>query len=431
MAWAAESWGESVLVERARRLAPWLVMLAMSYPLLLWPLLEAPPPAFNADLAPAAPDAQGVLNRIFFPPLFLTGVAVFMLQARTTAINIFRPAILLTLLYLGWAFATVLWGIEPDITFRRSLLQLTIIGSTLLPALAARDPQAVLDKLFWLFVLVTAVNLADVAIYPPGPIGHEGIYAHKNSLGGVAAMAFVFALLQAVSGRGFARFIAFGTMAASMVILVASMSKTSLGLAILIPATAIAACLVTRWMRITPALTIPAGIMALYVTYEIGVATYIWDFDAVATFIFGDPTLTQRTDIWDFALKMIERRPWLGYGYEAFWGVSFESPSMREGPGFVAKMPHAHNGFIDLVIHTGFIGLAIVVALLLVMLHGAGRVARVSIPMGFSLLALTLSCIFYNITETTLFRSFDLQHLIFLVTVGLICSSQDIIEGRV
>lgn len=417
------------LIEAARRLALWLPVLAMAYPLLLWPLLEAPPVVAHADLARAAPDAGGVLNRIFFPPLFLAGLAVFALQVRAGAINLLRPAVVLTVLYVGWAGASVLWGVDPDVVLRRTLLQVTIVGSVLLPSLAARDPQGVLNRMFWLFALTGMLNLAAVALIPAGPIGHQGIYAHKNSLGGVAAMVFLFALLQAASARGFARLIAMAMMAVALVLLVESQSKTSLGLSILIPATAFAVCLVARAWRITPALTVPLGVGGLYLLYLIGVQTYVWDFESVATFIFGDPTLTQRTDIWDFALKMIERRPWLGYGYEAFWGVSFESPSIREAPGFVAKMPHAHNGFIDVIIHTGFIGLGLVLALILATLYDAGRVVRRSMLLGNAMLALILSCLFYNFTETTLFRSFDLQHLVFLMVIGLAASARDLMEA--
>lgn len=430
MAYAANIRRGGDLIERAQGLAPWLIMLVMAYPLLLWPLLEAPVVPVNADLMPAAPDKPGILNRIFFPPLMLAGVTVLLLQLRAQAVNIMRPAILLTGLYVVWAAATTLWGVEPDVTLRRSLLQVTIVGATLLPALAARDPRAVFDNLFWLLVLVAIVNVGAVLLKPPSPIGHMGIYAHKNALGGVAATVFIFALFKIFCGRGIARFIAMTTCAVAAFLLFMSQSKTSLGLSVLLPLLAFATCIATRITRISPAILVPTGIGAVYVLYLIGVETYLWDFDAVATFFFGDPTLTQRTEIWDFALKMIERRPWLGYGYEAFWGVSFESPSMREGPGFIAKMPHAHNGFIDLVIHTGFVGLGIVVAALLALLHAAGQFAQRSILFCTILLALILSCIFYNITETTFFRSFDLQHLLFLVVVGMTASAQDLIEER-
>lgn len=431
MASVAEYWGESVLVERARRLAVWLPVLAIAYPVLVWPIIEPPQTVAHADLAPPAMSELGILNRIYFPPLFLAGVASFLIQARVCGVTLLRTPIVLTLLFVLWALIGTVWAIEPDLVFRRSLLQATIIGAVVLPAIAARRPQAILDRLFWLFALLGFVNLGAVVLYSPGPIGHEGIYTHKNMLGGVAATLFLFALFHAFSGGGaLRRLFALGMCIIAWILLIASDSKTSIGLAILIPISAVLLAVFARSFRLSPALMVPLGFGILALVYWIGVRTYIWDFESVATFIFGDPTLTQRTEIWDFALKMIQRRPWTGFGYESFWGVSFESPSVREAPGFIAKLHSGHNGFIDLIVHTGFVGLALAMASLLALLHACGRIAQYSMTFGTTLLALTLSCIFYNFTESVFYHSFDQSHLIFLTTLGLAASAYDIIEGR-
>lgn len=418
------------LIERARRLAAWLPALALAYPLVIWPLLAAPEPVPHADLAPPAMIELGNLNRIFFPPLALAAFAAFALQTRVSRINLLHPAIVLAGLYVAWGAITTVWAIEPDLTFRRSLLQATVMGCILLPVLAARDPEAVIARLFWLFALVAVVNLAAVALKPPGPLGHPGIYAHKNTLGAAAAMAFVFALLQAFAARGALRLAAMGVIAIAAVLLIESQSKTSQGLAVLAPSAGFALCLLTRWTRITPALLVPAGVGALYLVYVVGAESHVWDFEALATFFFGDPTLTRRTEIWDFALKMIERRPWGGFGYEAFWGVSFESPGVREAPPFIAKLHSGHNGYLDLIIHTGFAGFALAMAAVLALLHAAGRLARHSALFGTLLLSLIVFNLGYNIMETAFFRSFDLQHMIFLLTLALAVSAQDIVEGQ-
>lgn len=430
MARAVEAGTGGGLIERSRRLAVWLPAVALAYPLAIWPLLAAPEPVAHADLAPPSMSDLGNLNRIFFPPLVLAAFAVFALQIRVRRIDFLHPAIVLAGLYVAWGTVTALWAIEPDLTFRRSLLQMTVMGSTVLPVLAARDPEAVIARLFWLFALVAVLNLAAVALKPPGPIGHPGIYAHKNSLGAAAAMAFVFALLQAFAARGPVRLAALGVSAVAAVLLIESQSKTSQGLAVLAPATGFALCLLTRWARITPALLVPAGVGALYLVYLVGVESRVWDFETLAALFFGDPTLTRRTEIWDFALKMIERRPWGGFGYEAFWGVSFESPSVREAPRFIAKLHSGHNGYLDLIVHTGFVGFALAMAAILALLHAAGRLARHSALFGTLLLTLIVFHLAYNVMETTFFHSFDLQHMIFLLVIGLTVSARNIVAGR-
>ena len=241
-------------------------------------------------------------------------------------------------------------------------------------------------------------------------------------LGGVAAMTFLFSLFRLFSARGLGRIIPAGVAVVAMVLLVASQSKTSLGLSVLIPLTAFTICVLSRLTHITPALIVPAGFAGVFLIYNIGVGLYLWDFESVTTLLFGDPTLTQRTDIWQFALKMIERRPWMGFGYEVFWGVNFESPNVREAPDFIKKLHSAHNGYIDLLIHTGWIGFMIFLMLALTILHAIGRALRHSMLLGFCLLSLLMFCLAYNFLESTFFRGIDLQNLIFILTIALAAS---------
>lgn len=422
MAYTAESWHQGTFVGHARRLAPWLAVVAIAYPLLIWPLIAAPPPLANADLSPPQMRELGILNRLFFPPLVLIGLLIFIPQAKVFSLRILQAPIVIMGLYVLWAALTSYWAMEPGIAFRRSLLQMTIMASLLLPVLAARDPKGILDRLFWLFALTAAVNLAGVLTNPPGPIGHDGIYIHKNMLGGVAAMTFLFSLFRLFSARGLGRIIPAGVACVAMFLLVESQSKTSLGLSLLVPLTAFAVCALSRLTRITPALIVPAGIAGVFLIYSVGVGAYLWNFESVTTLLFGDPTLTQRTDIWQFAIKMIERRPWTGFGYEVFWGVNFESPNVREAPDFIKKLHSAHNGYIDLLIHTGWIGFIIFLALTLTLLHAIGRALRHSMLLGFCLLSLLLFCLTYNLLESTFFRGIDLQNLIFILTAALAAS---------
>ena len=41
-----------------------------------------------------------------------------------------------------------------------------------------------------------------------------------------------------------------------------------------------------------------------------------------------DTSFTGRTDIWTFAVQALLLRPWIGYGFAAFWG----SGSIRDLP---------------------------------------------------------------------------------------------------
>jgi exopolysaccharide production protein ExoQ len=73
-------------------------------------------------------------------------------------------------------------------------------------------------------------------------------------------------------------------------------------------------------------------------------------------------TLSGRAFIWPAVLYYIGKRPWLGYGYESFWN-----------PGQIDVISHdlgwglreAHNGYLDVLLSLGIVGLAIAVMTLL------------------------------------------------------------------
>jgi O-antigen ligase len=71
-----------------------------------------------------------------------------------------------------------------------------------------------------------------------------------------------------------------------------------------------------------------------------------------------DPTLTGRTDIWQAVLISIFKHPLLGYGYGAFWlGLKGESANVVLAVKWA--LPNAHNGFLDIWLSLGGLGLAL------------------------------------------------------------------------
>lgn len=406
-----------------RRLAPALAMLIAAFPVLIWPLLDAEPVSALSDFAPAQADGPpSLLNRIFFPTLFLLSLAANAFDVRRAAEAMRDPAVILTFVFLGWAAVTSLWSVEPGITQRRVVLQVMMATGAIGLVVAARAPGTVVRWLFWMLAVAALLNLAVVVKEPPGPLGHEGIYPHKNYLGAIAAMTVIVGSAVVLKGPPRDRLAALMVVPVALLLLVLAKAKTSLGLAIVVPPAALVTVILARDLRLSPAVTVPAALLGAIFVYKTGVAGGWWDFHAFAGTVFGDPTLTLRTDIWAFAMKKIAEAPWLGYGFEVFWGAGPESPSLREGPGFVAKMPHAHNGYLDLVLQTGAVGFVICMSIFLWMLHLAGRVARTSLPLAFLGLAVIWFLLLYNGLETTFFRGFNLKSIMMFVVIGLFVS---------
>jgi O-antigen ligase len=70
-----------------------------------------------------------------------------------------------------------------------------------------------------------------------------------------------------------------------------------------------------------------------------------------------DPTLTGRTDIWEYVVFDIYQRPWLGWGYGAFWSVS-NPAALRISDLLKWAVPEAHNGILEILLTVGVIGAA-------------------------------------------------------------------------
>jgi O-antigen ligase len=79
-----------------------------------------------------------------------------------------------------------------------------------------------------------------------------------------------------------------------------------------------------------------------------------------------DPTFTGRSIIWEFALDHIAERPLVGFGFEAFWQTDalVSSWTWLESWGFRAS--DAHNGFLNIAVTTGLVGLVLTLGWLLV-----------------------------------------------------------------
>jgi len=75
--------------------------------------------------------------------------------------------------------------------------------------------------------------------------------------------------------------------------------------------------------------------------------------------LMSDPSFTGRDDIWSFAVDHVAQRPFFGFGFEAFWGMPdlVKAWNYLESWGYRAS--DAHNGYLNLAVTTGLIGLAL------------------------------------------------------------------------
>jgi O-antigen ligase len=183
----------------------------------------------------------------------------------------------------------------------------------------------------------------------------RGFFAHKNGAGaGMVVLIFIGIFV----ARTTSAVLGILTIALAALFLVFTESKSPM--ALLMPV-----LIVSFWLtrlrnpaaKFIAAAGLPLGIGLL----TIGSVA----LDPIRTLVgrlISDPTFTGRDEIWTFALDHIAQRPITGFGFQAFWGTSdlLSAWSYLESWGYRAS--DAHNGFLNVAVMTGLVGLAISMA---------------------------------------------------------------------
>jgi O-antigen ligase len=298
-------------------------------------------------------------NSSFLEPLIslaIYAISLFFILMRWKQVEpqvVKRGKIILLIVF--FVVGSVLWSGFPEITLRRSI---NFVGATFYGIyLGTRyDLNQQVKLVSWGFGVVALMSLIfGTALRKYGLMGGihagawRGIYMHKNSLGiQMSLSAVIFLILLMGSDRR--KWTTWAGFVLSCVLVILSRSSTAIvnliTLASLIPLCSI---LRFRWNFRVPIFMVTLMLLG-------GVSVIL---PAYIEHLFGalgkDMTLTGRTVLWPYVWEMIEKRPWLGYGYEGFWrGWDSESALIWRVVGWTP--PHAHNGFLELLLTFGWLG---------------------------------------------------------------------------
>ncbi len=315
------------------------------------------------------------------------------------------------------AIFSVAWSQEPLTTFRKGLWLLvsTFFAIYLSRAMAPRQLArqlmfvgtvgAVASVLFCLALTSVAVDHLG-----QNAGSWQGIYPQKNSFG--MAMVFlltpVFLPSEATGIRRVHRVL----YAILLLFLIGmSQSRTSWGVAIFYIGLMAILRLIGKFPRVQSVL-----VAFLAVSVVLGVAIVAYShFDEVITLMGRDSTLSGRTIIWSAVMNAINKRPLLGYGYEGFW-IGFHGEAVNVVLTAHFSLTHAHDGFLNLWLDLGVVGLVGFLLMLLpaikntLIAFGPGRSPFVDWYIGLIFITLI-----YNVDESFLLRNMDLMWILFLV----------------
>jgi exopolysaccharide production protein ExoQ len=319
-------------------------------------------------------------------------------------------------LILTLPFLSALWSIDPPTTLRRAIGLLFCL--LLSYVLAIRfTPRQLLLLLFatlgTCIVLSVGISVVSPNLATMRDGTMRGVFIHKNVLGWYASLMILVATAVLIDGTLGLRRTAFILLAAGVVCLASSGSMTAT------IATSVAYCLIGFYSLLQKSSSIGrVVIVLLFVQISLGILISLHEFLVPALEALGkDATLTGRVPLWELVDREISDRLLLGYGYQAFWTTANpEATRMWLKLGWPA--PHAHNGYRDILLSFGIMGM---IPFVLLLLHAIrqGAVLQCQDPQyGWLWLnVLTIMILVMNLTESIFFVQNDAIFILFAAAI--------------
>jgi exopolysaccharide production protein ExoQ len=160
----------------------------------------------------------------------------------------------------------------------------------------------------------------------------------------------------------------------------------------------------------------PRRILLFCVTCIIlyGIMEMVFDVKGTLISMLGrKPDLTSRVPMWEGLIAMDEN-PLAGYGWESFWlGERLRIAVERWG------MRNAHNGYLELYLNLGLIGLALLFVWILCGLRNVSRHLAIDYPAALLRLSFILVVVLFSWTEISFFGPSNMLVLLVLGTMDV------------
>ena len=315
-----------------------------------------------------SPDAKAISTNDFnpFDPIssivqyLIYGIALFFLIARkNTTISTARGNFLIWALPI-LATMSCLWSDLPDESLRKGIatIQTSYFGLYFASRFSIKQQLQILS---WVFGIVAILSLLFGIAFPGASIelganagSFRGPFTQKNILARLAVLGAIVFLLNALQKpqSTIHKVVLWSGFLLNILLILLSTSKTALLLLLMI----LVLLPLYKALRWKNTIIIPLIVMIILCGGSI-LTIVISNWEASLNAIGRDATLSGRTGLWEAAIQKISERPWLGYGYQAFWQDDGGAVEIWRSEGY--KPPHAHNGFINIPLDLGLIGLFI------------------------------------------------------------------------
>lgn len=276
----------------------------------------------------------------------------------TSLLAIRRNWLLLALIF--WAMVTASWAEIPQFSFNRSgrLLIFALYGIYLADLM---EPRRALRLLLTAIMISLTLSLLMIVAMPSLATANDfrglagtwrGALGHKNSLGTLASIGLLYAIVAWRRRALQPIFCAYlGLISLLLLVLANSVTAVIGTLAIL--------SIIFYLFVIVPIVRDRVMAIVLAAIFALAAGLLVYSLGSLLDLFGRDSTLTGRQQVWTFAWMMIQQQPFWGYGHGAWAMPDFSKLVLAV---LEWGSPHAHNFWLDLRLQLGLPGLVIGIA---------------------------------------------------------------------
>jgi len=396
---------------------------ALWIPVLWLLLLGSHPLSFWLGVRSGGTDLDGnPFDRMFYIMMIVVSFAIVSRRGMALS-SLIRANRAISLFYIFLAL-TILWADFPFVTFRRWFKEIGGIFVILI-ILTEQDPLEAIEAVF-LRCAYVLLPLSVVFIkYVPalgrvfdhtGIPQYVGVADQKNALGEIALVfsaAIIWSMVRHYEKRQYKTLREFAwpllVLLMGCWLLRISDSKTSiicLGVAALILLSHKLPFLKTR-PRFSLFIFLGALPFILLLKEVPAVS------DPILRMLGRNTTLTNRTEIWG-VIKEHPVNPLIGSGYLMYWDLN---KSVQVGE-FDVSLKTIHNGYLEIYLDGGFLGLAVLFFMLFCLGTRAGKTYLGGSEYGRLFLAIFVVTLFFNLSESVFARRGPLWFSFLLLCIG-------------
>lgn len=379
---------------------PWAwLMIASSRPISAWLTFSAPVYAGDQYI-----DGSPLDRNILTLLLIMGLIALSGRTRQVRAILAANPAIVIFFVY---CLISLIWSEYPVVVFKRWMRS---VADIVVIILIITEPNTV-NALTWVLkrvgYILIPLSILFIRFYPSlgraysrgGVPEWTGVGTDKNALGMICMLFGVTLLWRGISvyrepptHKRKRELISISIVFAMILYLIAVVnSQTALACFVM-------ADLLIIVTYIGPAFRRPAFVSCLVgAMLAVSFCVLFLGIGGGALSTLGrDSSLTGRTVVWQTILPYA-KNPWLGAGYENFW----IGDRMRLFDRLLGGLNQAHNGYIEIYLNLGWIGLVLLGVIIVSGYRNILKGLRSSPEPNRLKLAFFLICLVYNFTEAT------------------------------